>query len=98
MQQYLIWSKKRTQGDVMWWRPDSTGYTRDFKKAGFYNEDEARRICKSGTSVAISATDAMLMLKMETVCDTSAGNNESVLAFLETRGRERLAATKEVET
>lgn len=38
---------------VVWWRPDSCGYTVCIDKAGLYEEDEAREICRWGTCIAV---------------------------------------------
>jgi|SRR5215469_2684417 len=38
---WLIWSQEHGA----WWMPDSSGYTRDFDKAGRYSLKEATEIC-----------------------------------------------------
>jgi len=38
---------------VTWWKPDSRGYTVCIEKAGLYNEDEARSICRSSLCIAV---------------------------------------------
>lgn len=42
---------------VVWWKPDSRGYTNCIDKAGRYAEDEARAICQSGLCIAVPASD-----------------------------------------
>lgn len=56
MSQYLIASIGHTgrhNEHICLWKPDSRGYTICIDKAGRYSEDEARRICLYGASIAI---------------------------------------------
>lgn len=39
---------------VVWWKPDSRGYTLCIDKAGTYSEDEARDICSNGSCIAVA--------------------------------------------
>ncbi len=53
---YLIAHIGHTQNNdehICWWRPESKGYTICIDKAGRYSEDEAQRICVTGTCVAV---------------------------------------------
>jgi hypothetical protein len=38
---------------IVWWKPDSCGYTVCIEKAGLYSEDEARKICQYGMCIAV---------------------------------------------
>jgi len=54
--QYLIAHIGHTQRHsehIVWWKPDSMGYTICIDKAGRYGEDEARSICQYGGCIAI---------------------------------------------
>lgn len=44
---YLVACVDRTRmsDDVVWWKPNSCGYTTDLKQAGRFGLDAARRIC-----------------------------------------------------
>lgn len=39
---------------ITWWNPDSKGYTVCIDKAGLYDEEEARSICKYGQCIAVT--------------------------------------------
>ena len=57
---YLIASVGHTiksHEHVTWWNPNSRGYTICIDKAGRYNEDEARAICRDGSSIAVRVQD-----------------------------------------
>lgn len=43
---------------ITWWNPDSKGYTICINKAGRYDEEEARSICKHKSCIAVLETDA----------------------------------------
>lgn len=43
---------------VIWWKPDSRGYTFCIEKAGLYSKDEARRICRYGGCIAVRKDEA----------------------------------------
>ena len=58
---YLIAHIGHTTKDsehIIWWNPDSRGYTYCIDKAGRYDEEEARQICQYGSCVAIPKADA----------------------------------------
>lgn len=38
---------------IVWWKPDSQGYTVCIDKAGLYDEAQARRICSNGCCIAV---------------------------------------------
>lgn len=38
---------------VVWWKPDSNGYTICVEKAGRYSDDEAIAICRHGSCIAV---------------------------------------------
>lgn len=43
---------------IVWWKPDSRGYTICVDKAGRYNEDEARSICTCSMCIAVPVETA----------------------------------------
>lgn len=56
MGEYLIAHIGHTTKDtehIVWWKPDSQGYTYCIDKAGLYDEAEARRICRNGICIAV---------------------------------------------
>lgn len=54
MTMYLLCSvdKSRGKSSLVWWRPETRGYTQHLDAAGTYNEHEARRLA-SPTSFAV---------------------------------------------
>lgn len=63
MSQYLIAHIGHTGKDtehILWWKPDSRGYTFCIDKAGLYDEDDARSICSTGQCIAVPKAVAAL--------------------------------------
>jgi hypothetical protein len=47
---YYIRTEGYSGNSLLWWRPNSQGYTTDLNKAGRYTKEEAESICKSSKS------------------------------------------------
>ena len=59
--EYLIAHVEHTgksQEHVVWWNPDSKGYTICTDKAGRYTADQAARICNDGRNIAVPVSVA----------------------------------------
>lgn len=48
---------------VCWWRPESKGYTICVYKAGVYDEQEARSICRFGACIAVPKNEAVKLTR-----------------------------------
>lgn len=48
---------------ILWWNPDSRGYTYCIEKAGLYSEDDARSRCRHGDCIAVSKPVAEALAK-----------------------------------
>ena len=80
---YLIYSRKHSHGEVMWWRPESRGYTRDVNSAGRYTLEEVRAICTHPEdSVPIHIDRVLEALDLQLICDEGYGDNCKILAAL----------------
>lgn len=53
---WLIWSHEHGA----WWMPDSSGYTRDFDKAGRYSFEQATLICEHANKYSNRIEETML--------------------------------------
>lgn len=68
MSQYLIahiGHTAKSSEHIIWWKPNSRGYTVCIDKAGLYDESEARSICQNGVCIAVP-TDAARPLSRST--------------------------------
>lgn len=60
-EQYLIahiGHTTKSYEHVVWWNPESKGYTICTDKAGRYSADQAARICSTGECIAVPVADA----------------------------------------
>ena len=48
---------------IIWWNPDSKGYTVCIDKAGLYSEEDARSRCRHGDCIAAPMTMVELLAK-----------------------------------
>ena len=78
--QYLIYSRKHTNGIAMWWGPDGVGYTNNLDTAGRYLKDRAETFCRlaEGDAVPIAEFDAYRLVTRRIV-DMADGNNDATL-------------------
>jgi hypothetical protein len=75
---YLIYSRKHSHGEVIWWGANRSGYTRDWATAGRYTLEEAREICSHPEdSIPVDEVFATRALHMQFVIDE--GNNREEL-------------------
>lgn len=66
MAKYLIAHIGHTdkwKAHVIWWNPYSRGYTVCIEKAGQYDEEEAKSICREGVCIAIKKEDVQALAK-----------------------------------
>lgn len=83
MKTYLIYSKKHSRGEAIWWRPNRAGYTDDLKRAGEYTKEEANDITaiSRGGAIAIRKEDAE-KLYSKSVIDLGWGSNRTDFASI----------------
>jgi hypothetical protein len=61
---YYIRTEGYSGNTLIWWRPNSKGYTADLNKAGKYSKEEAKKICKgSQTELAYNVEKVDLLKK-----------------------------------
>lgn len=64
MEGYLIWSIEHNA----WWKSSSRGYTRDIGMAGFYQPEEAEKICRDANrSMSTPPMEAMVPVSVSHV-------------------------------
>ena len=58
---YFLRTRGYIGNGLVWWRPDSRGYTSDLQQAGKYTHDEALSICRSshGDTLAYKCSTVM---------------------------------------
>ncbi|MGR3809566.1 hypothetical protein [Jiulongibacter sp. NS-SX5] len=59
-EEYFIRTEGYSGNSLIWWRPNSQGYTSDLKKAGKYSKEEAESICRGrGTELAYKSSKVL---------------------------------------
>lgn len=59
-EEFFIRTEGYSGNSLMWWRPNSRGYTSDLKQAGKYSKEKAEGICRgSGTELAYKASKVL---------------------------------------
>ena len=81
--QYLIMYKGDRSGDVLWWRPNRSGYTIDVSQAGRYTKEEAESIADiRGLDFPVPLSDIGTRLKVrQVVCMEDEGNHATLKGY-----------------
>ena len=77
---YLIFSKPRTTGVAMWWRPNAAGYTTNLDDAGRYSKEDAESHCAAAHHEIVAVEElAAYKLATRTIVDMGDGANYQML-------------------
>ena len=77
---YLIMSRKHTNGIAIWWRPGAAGYTNNLDTAGRYSKEDAESYClpSHGDDFAVEELQAY-KLATRVIVDMGDGANNALL-------------------